>query len=187
MGKICDVACTINHGGKLHACLHEYDHASIIDKPDIWKYFMRSSNTKVNSILHYKVLPCTYSFWHNLTIITFEDFAINVQMFLLEQIILIQTFNRNEFWWIRQWHYLIASCKNLASIFPKSQWQVVWVKPWLQRRSTKSSKSTRLLWLLKPCVENMFVWVGATHFFLFVVLSLIWLDLFFEKILRSLF
>ena len=108
-------------------------------------------------------------------------------MFLLEQIILIQTFNRNEFWWIRQWHYLIASCKNLASIFPKSQWQVVWVKPWLQRRSTKSAKSTRLLWLLKPCVENMFVWVGATHFFLFVVLSLIWLDLFFEKILRSLF
>ena len=35
LGKICDVACTINHGGKLHACLHEFDHASIIDKPDI--------------------------------------------------------------------------------------------------------------------------------------------------------
>ena len=37
-GKICFVACTINHADKLiclHACLHERDRAGLIDKSDM--------------------------------------------------------------------------------------------------------------------------------------------------------
>ena len=36
-GKICYLACTINRAGKficLCACLHERDHAGLIDKPE---------------------------------------------------------------------------------------------------------------------------------------------------------